>query len=78
MVNARQNIVPLADWRNRAGLRRLEACRLVGWSPSTLDRNIRGGRIRANKVGGSVLIPVSEIARILGEPAPAPIPEVTA
>jgi excisionase family DNA binding protein len=68
MVKQREVTSIVMDWRDRAALKRLEACRVIGISPSTLDRRIRERAIRATKVGGVVLVPVDEIERIIGAP----------
>jgi excisionase family DNA binding protein len=38
---------------------------------TTVYRWIKTGKIRAVRVGGAVLIPISELDRVLDEPAPS-------
>jgi len=58
----------------RLALRPKEAAKLLGVSKSHLLKQVREGRVRGIRFGkGRVLIPVSEIERLLGEPIP---PEV--
>lgn len=80
MITTRHHQPPrLADWRAQAGHPRLDAATLVGVNVSTLDRRIRDKTIRAVKVGRLVIVPTSEIQRLLGEvPAPVTPPEVMA
>jgi len=58
----------------RLALRPKEAAKLLGVSKSHLLRQVKEGQVRGVRFGpGRVLIPVSEIERLLGEPIP---PEV--
>jgi len=58
----------------RLALRPKEAAQLLGVSKSHVLRMVREGHLRGIKFGkGRVLIPVSEVERLMGEPIP---PEV--
>jgi len=58
----------------RLALKPREAAKLLGVSRSHLLRQVKEGQVRGIRFGkGRILIPVSEVARLLGEPIP---PEV--
>lgn len=46
-------------------LSRNEACRALGVSINTIDRIVRSGKLRAKRLEGRVVIPVSEIERYI-------------
>lgn len=46
-----------------------EVARLLGCSRDSVERRIREGTLRATRLGGRVLIPATEVARLLGEVA---------
>ena len=57
----------LREKPERLAYGRAEAAYAIGVSPRTLDYWISEGRIQARRLGGRVLIPLSELARILRE-----------
>ena len=48
----------------------LEACRVLGFKPTTLFSRIKEGRLRAVKLDGRVRVPRSELARYLAQATP--------
>lgn len=52
-----------------------EAARRVGRNPETIRRWIRGGRLRASKVGTQHLIDESDLDAVAMSPEPLPVPE---
>jgi predicted site-specific integrase-resolvase len=43
-----------------------DAAGAIGISPTSMRRRIRDGTIRAVRIGGRVVVPTAEIARVLG------------
>jgi excisionase family DNA binding protein len=52
-----------------AALSLAEFAKAIGVSRTTVWRRISAGDLRVARFGGKVLVPVSEVARILGESA---------
>jgi excisionase family DNA binding protein len=53
------------------GYRRRDFARALGVSLPTVERWISAGEVRAVKIGGTIIIPAGEAARVLGYEAPS-------
>ena len=60
------------DTRESSGLSREEAARRLGVSVTTVRRLEARGQLRVVRLGGRVVVPSSEVARLL-TPAPTPV-----
>ena len=57
----------LLHWRALGALRPAEVALVTGLSERAVRRLAERGELRAERAGGSILVPVSEVQRLIGE-----------
>jgi len=62
-----ENLTVMEQKANRAAFGIADAAQSLGVCPDTLRRKISAGELKAVRVGRRVLIPASEIQRIISE-----------